>query len=128
MADKQPNGLIDMTLPKGTLTGSMKVLAPLLIWMSVGWFAYPYLIRDIAESIGETYDLAELRTFSLIMTGVCLGLGIFFGLMGYTGETVDEREFKRMTGELIICQHCHQETEKKTETIKCQHCDEFLEF
>ena len=126
MADKEPNGLVDMTLPKGTMTGSLKVLAPLLIWMSIGWFSYPYLIKDIADAAGESMNIEEVRTFSLIMTGVCLSLGILFGIMGFRGKTVDENEFKRMTGELVICQHCHREAEKKPETIKCQHCDGYL--
>ena len=115
-----------MTLPKGTMTGSLKILAPLLIWMSVGWFSYPYLIGDIADSVGESLNMVELRNFSLIMAGICLALGIIFGIMGFKGKIVDENEFKRMTGELVTCQYCHRETEKRTETIKCQHCDRFL--
>ncbi len=125
MADK-PTGLVDMELPKGTMTGLMKVLAPLLMWMSVGWFAYPYLIGDIASAAGETIDMDELKLFSFIMAGVCLGLGIMFLALGFGGKKVDENDFKRMTGELVICKHCKKEIEKDITIITCTQCGKYL--
>ncbi len=115
-----------MKLPKGTLTGSMKILAPLLIWMSAGWFSYPYLIGYIYDAVGESIDIEELRTFSLIMTVVCLGLGILFLILGVKGPKLDEDDFKRMTGQLVMCEHCRLEMKKEVSTITCEHCGKFI--
>ncbi len=115
-----------MTLPKGTMNGLLKILAPLLIWMSAGWYAYPFLIGDIASAVGENIDIDEVRSFSFIMAGLCLALGIIFLIIGFTGKKADDLEFKRMSGQLVTCHYCRREVERD-ENFLCPECGKVLQ-
>ena len=84
-----------MRLPKGTFVGAAKILGPLVLLMSVGWFLFPFFAEDLNVAVGdvtevEEVDMARIKILSYSMTTLCALFGLVLLFAALLGKEADD--------------------------------------
>lgn len=82
-------------IPKGIMQKLGIVIAPLLFWMSAGWFLYPSFIGRLADDIGESPNMDLVRIIGYIVGTISAIIGVIVLLFSASLEEVDEEAFVR---------------------------------
>ncbi|MDO9537429.1 MAG: hypothetical protein Q7J68_03820 [Thermoplasmata archaeon] len=109
-----------MALPKGTFKGLARVILPFSFWMAAGWYAYPYMIEKISDSMNEVIDMAEVELFSTIMVVFCIIAGIGLAIYGFTGQDPKDADIKILGKPELLCPYCGKAL--TIDVTKCAGC------
>ncbi|MBA3044744.1 MAG: hypothetical protein KKH41_03425 [Candidatus Thermoplasmatota archaeon] len=109
-----------MELPKGTLKGLARVVAPLSFWMAAGWAAYPTLIKKIMDAAGETVNMNEINPFSLFMVIACIVAGTVLAVYGFTGNDATDAELLALAKRETLCPYCGKNLPEGS--VQCPGC------
>ncbi|MEW5936822.1 MAG: zinc ribbon domain-containing protein [Candidatus Thermoplasmatota archaeon] len=63
-------------VPSSAKRAAARLLPPLLVWMFLGWLAFPYLASRLYGMLGVPIDLVELTYFSYAAAGLSLAVAI----------------------------------------------------
>lgn len=108
-------------LPPGIIKYVSRGLAPILIWLAIGWLSLSLLLPIIVAVIEESISIERVMIISYLLFGVFLFVGIACWLFGSTSQQADiEYKIQPIRDSLYRCPFCASKI--PIQSVWCPNC------